>query len=190
VAFRTPNGRLDPERRYDAVHPRGSRVDASPASPDGAVSDLWSLPADADARTSHAEDGFVEAWMSALGGAEPVGEPTVRTLTPHEVASDSSGSPRVAAAGVSDNGCPPPRQRGWTGIAVALGVSLIVGLAALVVIAQLVAHGIGGNTGAGSAGPDSRVVVPGPSAACLIMLVKPHPDGTTANVAGTCFMVG
>jgi hypothetical protein len=76
----------------------------------------------------------------------------------------------------------------------ALTVSAIAGLALLPALAKLADRtGSGARTADTTIGPatvDDRVVVPGPSAGCVTMLVKPRPDGTTVRASGTCFAVG
>jgi hypothetical protein len=75
-----------------------------------------------------------------------------------------------------------------------LTVSALAGLALLPVLDRLAERiGAGGRTADTTIGPatvDDRVVVPGRSAGCVTMLVKPLPDGTTVMASGTCFTVG
>jgi hypothetical protein len=85
-------------------------------------------------------------------------------------------------------------RAGWVDLVVCVVVSALVGLGMLPVLAQLNARlgtsGPDGPAGVPSAPADDRVVIPGPSAGCVTMLVKPRPDGATRNVSGTCFVVG
>lgn len=176
----------EPEDRDDPV----SREDAQDAA-----SDLWSLPVDAGGLGACGEDDFVAAWMSAMGGGGSSGNGNgvaVRGAAageppgPCEVR--AGGSPAAVPAGGE---IPPPSSgRAWTGILVAIGLSVVVGVVSLMVIVQVMGRGGGAAAGPASMAVEDRVVVPGPSAECPTMLVKPQQDGNTSHVPGTCFSVG
>jgi hypothetical protein len=168
---------------------------AAPALRERPSLDLWSLPVEPETAAATDPTTFVDvdAFMDvlALGPDTPAaGTPPAGTLPPavpptHVAPSASALRP----AGSSSSG----------GKAVLLAVALVAaaGSALVLVLAgfsgrvPFSGHSSGGSPGGSPAATsDDRVVVPGPSADCLVWLVKPRPDGSTNGVPGTCFVVG
>jgi hypothetical protein len=166
--------------------PSSSRLQDTPT-------DLWSLPQDTATPPAAAEDTLVAAWMGVLAqsGHTPA-QPGVVAIpeTP-----PNPGAAKGEALSV-------PWLKRWPGqrpdsatvtFLFSVTVSAVLGLLLLPLLSQLADHARDGGRAAKSAAPavvDDRVVVPGTSAACVTMLVKPRPDGVTLNVSGTCFLVG
>jgi hypothetical protein len=162
-------------------------------------------------------DGSPDADPSAYLHAEQVGD-TGRDDDPHDdphddpddeplpdgVADDPWIALPAARRTPSTNAPTPPSGRSRTHrrtarrstlatVLISLTASTAAGAAAILLVAQRAdpVEPLGSiPADVRPAQRDGRVVVPGGPTGCQTMLVKPWPDGTTANVTGTCFTVG
>jgi hypothetical protein len=196
VASRHLGNGLNPDRRYPVASPSEADAAATPLESEGDANDLWSLPPDTAAPAGTGDDDqLVAAWMGVLANEDPA-EPrpawtdAVDGARPRSLA-DADTEP-VGASRRTMGGW--VHRAGWVNLVASVAVSALVGLVMLPVLAQINARlgtlGPDGPARVPSAPADDRVVVPGPSAGCLTMLIKPKPDGVTRDVRGTCFAVG
>lgn len=189
--------------------PTGFRPDrpdwpAGPAVGEAPSLDLWSLPVEPTPPSGTDSAKFVEAWMDVLAlgsGNTHAAQPPVEVVRP--VGSTPSLSPTEPSPPPTEPSLLPaepsplpagPRPAGWKAASVAITLIALTGSALLVLLVvfsgriEAAAHR---TTGQVTTPPvDDRVVVPGPSADCLVWLVKPRPDASTNGVPGTCFVVG
>ena len=164
--------------------------------PEG-LADLWSLPADATSPLAAAEDKLIAAWMGALAQNGDSGglslQETVPTesqtavLTPIEASLEAPFEAKVERRFWS------PLKSFLSTILLSVSVSALAAAVVLTLLSNRAALSGAGSPSGSAVRPapvDDRVLVPGLSPGCATMLVKPRPDGTTANIAGTCFSVG
>ncbi|HEY6793881.1 MAG TPA: hypothetical protein VI248_04275 [Kineosporiaceae bacterium] len=158
--------------------------------------DLWSLPPDRVSAT--ADDRLLAAWIGALAQSErdepPAGPALPLGSEENEAEDDVSRLPARSGRRASRS---RQDRRPVIVIILLVVVGALIGAVALALLGgmwsdQVEVRRVRGNSADGTSAdaPDGRVVVPGKSADCPLMLVRPRDSGTTTDVPGACFAVG